>query len=227
MRYRSSGKSNMRFIAIILTVVIVLLAGLSVYFFTQYRHLRNNPNAVAEDNTKRIIAKVGKLYALPSGETPTIAQVQEKEKLKDQAFFKDAHDGDYILIYTKAKVALIYREADNKIINVGPIALSEGNDGTQSVANKVSVKVINGTNKDGRAQAVADELSSKLADKVTVSGEYGNAKARTVIKTTVVAINPDKTAQAQEIADALGGQVGQLPAGETKPDADILVIAGQ
>lgn len=67
--------------------------------------------------------KVGKLLTLPTDEQPTVATVQDKEKLKDQPFFKDAQNGDKLLIYTKAQKAIIYREEGNKLINVGPVTL--------------------------------------------------------------------------------------------------------
>lgn len=56
---------------------------------------------------------------------PTIADITDKDKLKDQAFFKDAENGDQLLLFSKAKVAMLYRESTNKLINVGPIALSD------------------------------------------------------------------------------------------------------
>lgn len=114
---------------IILWVVAVLvvlgLAAAATFFFFQYTYLKNNPNAAAQETTQRLVGKVGQLYVLPSDETPTVAQVQDKDKLKDQSFFSKAENGDYILIYTNSKLALLYREKDNKLINVGPINISD------------------------------------------------------------------------------------------------------
>ena len=62
--------------------------------------------------------------SVPADETPTLASVTDKTKLKDQPFFKDAENGDQILIFPQAKKAIIYRESTNKLINVGPIAIT-------------------------------------------------------------------------------------------------------
>ena len=226
MRRHSDGGNNGKFIAIILTVVIVILAGLSVYFFKQYKHLKDNPDAVSQDTAKHTVQMVGKIYAVPTDEEPTVAEVKDKEKLKDQAFFKGAQNGDKILIYTKNKVAIIYRENDNKIINVGPIALSDKDGGEETKA-LTTVKVINGSSKTNKVEGIVKSLEDKMGASLTIDSTYGDAKNKNVTKTTVIAVNADKAATAQEIATALGGQVGQLPAGESKPNTDILVITGQ
>lgn len=120
------GRRPKKFIVIIAGAVLVLaLAGAAGYFFWQYTNLKNNPNSAAQEATQRLVGKVGQLYALPSDEQPTVAQVQDKEKLKDQAFFSKAENGDYILIYTNAKLALLYREKENRLMNVGPITISD------------------------------------------------------------------------------------------------------
>lgn len=114
-------------LGIVGAVIVLLLAVAAGYFFWQYSNLKNNPDAVAKETTQRLVDKVSKLYVLPGDEQPTVAQVQDKEKLKDQSFFSKAENGDYILIYTNAKLALLYREHENKLINVGPVTISDQN----------------------------------------------------------------------------------------------------
>lgn len=126
LRSKGNASGNKKNIAFI--VVIVLLAGLSIFFFVQYQDARDNPTAKstaakAEKDTKDAVSRVGKLMNLPKGETPVLATVQDKEKLNDQPFFDAAKNGDQLLIYSAAKQAIIYRESTNKIINVGPIAI--------------------------------------------------------------------------------------------------------
>jgi hypothetical protein len=103
--------------------LIVIFAAAAGYFFWQYSNLKANPDAAAQETTQRLTEKVGKLYALPT-EKPTVAQINDKEKLKEQPFFKGAQNGDYLLIFTNTKLAVLYRESENKLINVGPIAIT-------------------------------------------------------------------------------------------------------
>lgn len=110
-------------------VVVLLVVGLvatSIFFYRQYQNLKSNPEAAAQENVKILTEEVGKLINIPD-ETPTVAVVEDKESLKDQAFFKDARKGDKVLIFPAAKQAIIYRERDNKLINVGPISLDQQN----------------------------------------------------------------------------------------------------
>ena len=110
---------------------LLLLASVLValYFFSQYQKtqsLLKNPTATSASEVKEITEKVGVLIELPKGEEPTVATVSDKNKLKDQAFFKNAENGDKVLIYTKAKKAILYRPSTNKIIEVAPVNLGEG-----------------------------------------------------------------------------------------------------
>ena len=116
----SARRSKLIIAGIALIVILAVAAG---YFFWQYSNLKANPNAAAQETTQRLVGKVGKLYAVPN-ETPTVAQINDKEKLKEQPFFQSTQNGDYLLIFTKAKLAVLYREKENKLINVGPIAIT-------------------------------------------------------------------------------------------------------
>lgn len=118
--------SNMKLMLIGGGVVVLLLAAVAGYFAWQFFTLKQNPNKANEETVSRLTGEIGKFYDLPN-EQPTVAQVQDKEKLKGQTFFDKAENGDYIVIYTNAKLALLYREKDNKLINVGPINISDQN----------------------------------------------------------------------------------------------------
>ena len=116
----SSGRNKLTIVTIAVMVLLALIAG---YFFWQYTKLKANPDAAAQETTQRLVGKVEKLYQLPN-EKPTVAQINDKDKLKEQPFFKSAQNGDYLLIFTNAKLAVLYREGENKLINVGPIAIT-------------------------------------------------------------------------------------------------------
>ena len=111
---------------LLIAVSIIVVGGLGTacyFFYSKYQEVKKNPQVVSQQEVTYLTDKVSKLLQLPKDETPTVATVQDKEKLKDQPFFKDSQNGDKLLIYTKAQKAIIYRDAENRIINVGPIAI--------------------------------------------------------------------------------------------------------
>ncbi len=108
---------------LIAAVVAILALGVAGYFAYQNQQLKKNPQKIVQADQDKLISKVGKLMTLPSDEQPSIATVSDKEKLKDQAFFKSAENGDTLLIYTNAHKAILYREKANKIVEVAPIAI--------------------------------------------------------------------------------------------------------
>ena len=113
----------------VVVILVIMLAVGSGFFFWKWQSLKSNQGTQAQESSNRVVDKVGQIYALPD-EKPTVAVIQDKEKLKDQIFFEKAQNGDYLLMYSTAKLALIYREKDHKLINVGPIAL-DPNEGSQ------------------------------------------------------------------------------------------------
>ena len=114
----------------------------SYYFYSKYQQVQKqlkNPQQASLDQTKSVVAMVGKLIALPTDETPSLATVQDKSKLKDQPFFKNAVNGDKLLLFIKAKKAILYRESSNKIIEVAPINIQKPAAGAATVPTKAPV----------------------------------------------------------------------------------------
>ncbi len=118
-------KKNTRYIIIVFIVITALLAFAAGYFYMQYQILKKDPDKISKTENKVLIAEVAKIYSLPQDEDPTIATINDKDKLKDQAFFASAENGDKILIYTKAKKAVIYRPKQKVVVNSGPIVLEQ------------------------------------------------------------------------------------------------------
>lgn len=64
-----------------------------------------------------IVVRVGKLTPLPKEEPYDIVRVQDPEDLKKQnLFYKDIEEGDYILMYPN--LAVIYNLRNNEIVGV-------------------------------------------------------------------------------------------------------------
>jgi hypothetical protein len=224
--------------ALAVVAVLAIAAVPSYYFYQQYKHaqmLLNNPNAVATQELNDVIAKVGKLMMLPK-EQPTVATVTDKNKLKKQSFFAVAENGDKVLIYTGRKQAILYRPSTNKIVQVAPISIADdasatasGNVAGASTAapspTPVKVAIYNGTITSGLATQYESDLKSKIQNVNVVTKT--NAKNRDYTKTIVVDISGNHQKEAKQLADVLKAEVGQLPVGEVKPNADFLIILGK
>lgn len=117
----------------IVVLIAALAVGLAVFAYKYDQANKeakrlSDPKAAAEKQVTDLITDVSKLVELPTGETPTIATVTDKTKLNSQAFFKNARNGDKVLIYTQAKRAVLYRPSSKKVIEVAPLNIGSSND---------------------------------------------------------------------------------------------------
>ena len=113
-------------------IVLVAIVGLLIYQYIDARQeIKQLQKATAkieqsQNDSDAIIVKVSKLTILPA-EQPTVATVSDITKLKTQAFFNNAKNGDKVLIFKNTKKAIIYRPSTNQIIEIAPIV--PGTDG--------------------------------------------------------------------------------------------------
>ncbi len=211
-------------------IIVVSLLGYGVVRFLalqkEVQMLKSSPKAAqdaAKEDVKQLIEKIGKLIAIPKDETPTVATVNDIEKLKSSPFFTNAKNGDRVLIYTTAKKAILYRPAENKIIDVGPISI--GTPSASLAPASVNIVLLNGTTVTGLTKKYEAELKTVLSEAVIVDRD--NAVNRELEKTIIVDIKKDKSAQVAELAKTLGIQVSPLPEGEALPKSgDFLIIVG-
>jgi len=119
-------------LSILLFIALLAAIGVAVYFYLQVAQLKKNPQQVSQEEVQQLVDKVSKLMVLPEGETPTVATVNDPEKLKDQPFFSKAQVGDKVLIYTNAKKAILYNPATNKIVDVAPVNIGNNATGTNT-----------------------------------------------------------------------------------------------
>lgn len=103
------------------------MVGISILLFT-----RGGDETSSRAKSEGIIKKVEKLYITPSAEVPTVAEIQNKDNLpKNNEFYKGAQNGDFLLVYNKAKVAILYRESINKLVRVSPVIPTEASEPKQ------------------------------------------------------------------------------------------------
>ncbi len=227
-------KNRLYIVNIVTSLLLLIAAGSAFYFYRQYsKSLQSNRN-VPEVET--IAESVALLMELPA-ENPTLATVSDVEKLRDQEFFLRAKNGDKVLIFKNAKKAVLYRPLTNKIIEVGPIQVSDPQEvagtatesaqiasATPSASVKpVRVAILNGTKVNGLSKKTADSLKIEFSDVVIQStgnttGDYN--------KNLVVDISKNQKKMAESVAKFLKAEVGGFPSGESTPDADLLIILG-
>lgn len=223
------GKISFKRLIIWLIIILAILgAGGTYYFYSKYTALKVNPNIEAQKETANLVSTVGKLMELPADETPTVASIVDKEKLKDQAFFTKAENGDRLLAYTKAMLAILYRPSTNKIINVAPIALNQTPPADLSDANtstSLRLAYFNGTETVGLSGVAEKAVLAKYPNYQTAI--LANATKKDYQTTLVVDLTGKYSKEAGNLATLLNGKVGPLPQGESAPKADILIISGK
>ncbi len=216
---------NLRKIIILFVILLfVSLAASAIYFFFQYEALKNQYQSSAlasQKQIKKIVAEVSKLMLLPKNELPTIATVSDEKKLSSQPFFAHARNGDEVLVFANAKIAILYDPVEHLIINVSPVTIG----GQTSQASQARIVLRNGTIVQGITSKIESQIQQVFPGANIVSRDYGHITYDT---TMVIPLSSQANAAAQDLAKALNANVGTLPAGEVKPsNADILIIVGK
>lgn len=112
-----------------LTLLVVVLVGMTYSLYrqtvtlkAQLADVRQNPGKYARAETERLLQRVGSLTRLPPGEVPTVATVNSPDRLKSQRFFANAKVGDKVLIFTNARLAILYDPVNHKIVESAPVS---------------------------------------------------------------------------------------------------------
>ncbi len=121
------NKSQMKskLVSWLMIVVLAITAGAAIYFWQEAKEAsQQTPEGIAirnEEDSERIIGKVNQILLTNSDSEPTIARIENPQVLIDANpdFYVDSTAGDYLVLYPQR--AIIYRESENKIINIAPI----------------------------------------------------------------------------------------------------------
>lgn len=220
-------------VKILIAVVVLGALAAAGYFYWQYQKVTSNE---ADKELKKTVTQVSKFMVLPD-EVPTLATVTDITKLSDQKFFKNAQNGDEVLIYQTAEKAILYRPKINKVVEVAAIS-SIGQTNNPSSANaeltQVSTEVVNsqielalynGTPTIGLTNEVEKTITGKFTD-VEIKMKETAAK-NDYQQTIVVDITGKYKQRVADLASFLEAKVVALPQGEVSPQTDILVILGK
>jgi len=208
-------------------LALIAIAGIisTYYFYNQYQKSLQNPSSSQAKQVQDLVSKIGRHMELPEG-TPTIATVIDIQKLRTQSFFRHAKNGDKVLIYSQEKTAILYDPQEDKIVEVGPVNISS-NSVTKKLntVSKTSIAIYNGTSQPNAAQTVKQQITDKFSTLTVVA--TSNASKNTYEKTLVIDTTNTHAALAKQLANVFNGDVVNLPLGEIKPNADILLIIGK
>jgi hypothetical protein len=211
-------------IVLIAFIASVVVAG---YFYRKYTVLAQSPEKVAQEESNKLKKSLSMLMDLPSDEEPTIATVADKEKLKDQEFFKRADNGDKLFIYSKTGKVILFRPNEKRIIEVGQANFRPDNASGSAQQQVARVAILNGTKSAGLATTAKKSLEDAFKGQVSVTSTQ-NAKKTDYSETIVVDLTGNLSQAAEQLAQAVKGKVGSLPEGENKPaDTEFLIIVGQ
>ncbi|PIS09647.1 hypothetical protein COT75_00410 [Candidatus Beckwithbacteria bacterium CG10_big_fil_rev_8_21_14_0_10_34_10] len=220
-----SQKFNKKFILLFVILVFFITAtGFAVYFYIQYNAIKNNSDSLFKQEAVQLTQKIGQFMELPK-EEPSVATITDKNKLKDQSFFANSENGDKLLIFTKAGEAILYRPSTNKIITVAPINLQTSQTSPtpapEATPSIIKVAIYDGGKKAGLAELMKTKLSSTIQNITVITS---NAQKNDYQKTLVINLNNVNNDFLKQIIQVTNGEISNLPEGETKPDADILII---
>lgn len=216
-----------------IALIIVAGLGIGIYMYSKTGEgfdlgLTNFAEQNPENEAERVIRQVGKIYLLPE-EVPTIATVSDKTQLSDKVFFQKADNGDKVLLYKTAAIAILYRPSIGKIINVGPVNLEDGeieaSTPVEGELTTVNVLILNGTTTVGLTQIAANELKELAFMSISDRLDANNKSYKESI---ILYLKEEFKPQADIIGASLSAQVSnELPEGEEVSDADVVIILGE
>lgn len=101
----------------LLGLVALLVLG---YFYYNYYNSSAQVAKRQEKAVQQLVKTLSRFILLPQDEKPVVYKINNISELQ-QAFFKDAKNGDDLIVYQKAQKALIYSSERKVLVNVGPI----------------------------------------------------------------------------------------------------------
>lgn len=213
---------------VVLVVVAILVIG-----FVAHRLLRSSSSSkqsssqspLSED-VPTLVNRVARHLAVKQDEVPAVAIVQDIQLLKSQnpVFYKDAENGDHLLIWSDK--AVLYSSKRDIILAVVVVntAPSVATSTTSASARETAtIEVRNGSDVVGLGRAAVAKLQ---AVGLTVSPP---TDARGTYPGTLIIKGHEKPLPntLQTLLSVTGGRVASLPEGEKMIKEDFLVIVGE
>ena len=189
-------------------IALLGLGGLSFYLYTENNDLNEQITLTTEEKNRRLIEEVNQVFNLPD-EEPVVAIVTDPEEFKTQyPTFTDAIEGDYLLFFRKARLNVLYRQSEQKVVT------------TANVVVPIAVELVGSQDDMDAAQANLSEFGNQIT--VTQTVREG------VTQSFVFDVDQDQSAETTSIADQLGIDVGSTLPTDVTPGAqtEVIILVG-
>jgi hypothetical protein len=202
MAKTSTGKK------VLITLTALLIVGLiasTAYLFMENRDLNDQITLSTEEKNKRLVDEINKVFDLPE-EEPVVAVVTNPEEFKNEyASFDNAEQGDYLLFYRKARLNVLYRQSEKRVVK------------TANVVVPISIELV------GSEDAIA-EAEKKLAEfgnQITVTKKVSDG----ITQSFIFDVDEDQSEELASIAKLLDFETGStLPSSITPADQTEIVV---
>ncbi len=218
-------KSNIIIIIFVLLFIFVLIG--FIWFFYSYQQVKKQMDSLtnkmqtdgemSSQEVDALLKEVENLIILPQDQgQPMIATIKDANKLKQSdPFYVDAQNGDKLIVY-KTK-AIIYNPSRKKIINVGPVYLSNDKQNEEII----SLDIRNGSHTIGVASDMAEKLGQMKEFKIA---DIKNANNQEFSGTMIINLSGKNIQNLENILNVKA--INSLPEGESSSSADVVIIIG-
>ena len=160
---------------------------------------------------QEIVNIINKSLSISGEANPAVLTVEDKSKAT-QPFLEQAQNGDKVVLYYNARKAVVFRPSEERIVHQGSYTPPEA---------KLFIR--KGTTQDTRIDEVRSRLGA-ISDIEIVSQDSSTKQDYQGL--VLVSVTDRYDEKIAELERLFGIKVSRLPAGETFPDADIMLIVG-
>ena len=185
-------------------LVIVGLIGLSGFLYTENNDLQNQLTETTQEKNQRLVDEINTVFDLPD-EEPVVAIVTDVELFKnDYPAFENARSGDNLLFFRKARLNVLYRQSEKKVIQ------------TASVVVPISVEIIG----DATVTSAAAQQLAQFGNQIAVVETPKSG----VTQSFVFDIDADQGPETDSIAELLGIDIGSTLPATITPSAQTEIV---
>lgn len=180
-------------------MLLLGLASSTGYLFKQNRDLKAESSMTTEQKNQKIIDEINKVFTLPKIGTPVVAVVTDPAEFKKQyTAFDDAQNGDYLLFYKKARLNVLYRQSEKRVIKTAAVTLPVeielvgSKEATEAMELKLkdfgSQVTITKTVKDGITQSFVFDVDGDQGAEATSIAKQAGLEVGTTLPSTITPI---------------------------------------